>query len=290
MAIAVLTGEQRATIKQRASDTSAWQDEADLERRRRVGAELQKVVAESGILDGAILDSKTFCELIGLQWQIQNLNPLPMPKLLGLYASRVYFGGFEGTPEDLLAIRKEETGEEGMYEGADLKVVTEAVRNMASQSPGIQYGGATTLLRQQGAGPAIVSAFLHLLHPAEYALINGASQAPFVKNGWLGVTTSQRRQAKAVAMERFASVAEASDPVLSTLFRWQIFLEEVREIGAFADYHQADQFIWAIDAEPCPDIETLLKQIMKQVDQEKENTRVRAEAEARARQLIEAMR
>ncbi len=76
------------------------------------------------------------------------------------------------------------------------------------------------------------------METAQHALINGASQAPFVKNGWLGVTTSQRRQAKSVAMERLASVAAASDPVLSTLFRWQIFLEEVGEIGAFADYHQ----------------------------------------------------
>ena len=92
-------------------------------------------------------------------------------------------------------MRKAETGDDGMYEGADLTAVTQALKDMASGSPNDHYRGASSLLAQPGAGPALVSGFLHFLHPERYALVNNASQAPFVKDGWLAVSKSQRTQA-----------------------------------------------------------------------------------------------
>jgi hypothetical protein len=88
--------------------------------------------------------------LVDLQWQIQNLNQMQMPRLLGLYHYKVHFRGFEGTREDLLAIREAETGEAAMYEGADLATVSKAIRLMASDSRENQYRGTRTLLDEPG--------------------------------------------------------------------------------------------------------------------------------------------
>jgi hypothetical protein len=76
MAETVLTRKQQEQIRQRAVDVEAWRDEQDLNRRRGIATELRHVMQNSGILSGQTLDHKTLCELLALQWQIQNLNPL----------------------------------------------------------------------------------------------------------------------------------------------------------------------------------------------------------------------
>jgi hypothetical protein len=168
----VLTSKQREEIKQLADDTVSWRDEDDLKRRRSVGREVRNAITRSGLLEGKTIDHRHLCEMVGLQWQIQNLNPMQMPKFLGLYAYKVHFAGFQGTREDLAAQRKKETGDEGFYPGADLAIVSKAVRLIASESQEDQGLGTSMLLSVDGAGQALVSGFLHLLHADKYGLVN----------------------------------------------------------------------------------------------------------------------
>jgi len=284
----ILTPAQQKLIKGRAHDTKTWLDEADLDRRRRISDEIRLTIQNSKILDGDTLDRKTLCRLVSLQWQIQNLNPMQMPRLLGTYHYKVHFRDFSGTREDVLAQVEAETGETAMYEGADLAEVSKALRLISSQSADDHYRGAGAMLEIPGAGLAIVSGFLHLCHPDSYSFINSASTAPFQNDGWLNVTKDQRRLALAHARKRFASVADESDRVISEVFRWQVFLDEVRTICGFADFHMLDQFIYILEGGDRKDPEELLKPVISQLPAETEDTRIRAEAEAKARKLVEA--
>jgi len=284
---AILTDGQREVIKERADDARAWRDDADLARRRHIATEVRETVFRSGILEGKTLDSKTLCELVSLQWQIQNLNAMQMPRLLGLYHYKVHFRDFEGTVDDLRTMREEETGDPAMYEGADLVTVSESLRLIDSDKTDNHYLGAKKLLSEPGAGEALVSGFLHLLHPEKYALINAASTAAFSKNGWLEVTTEQRKEARQSALASYSTVANSQDKVLGQIFRYQVFLHEVLSTCGFADFHVVDQFVWTLEGGDRKDPQSLLEPILKTLGEEKENVRVRAEAEQRARQLIE---
>lgn len=283
----ILTTAQQKLIRARADDTQSWRDEEDLVRRRRISDEVRLTIQSSKILEGATLDHKTFCKLISLQWQVQNLNPMQMPRLIGTYHYKVHFHGFEGTREDLLAEFEAEIGDTGIYEGADLAMVSEALRLVSSHSAEDQYRGAKSLLEVPGAGSAIVSGFLHFCHPDRYALVNAASNGPFLKDGWLSVTQDQRRQALASARQQFDNVANDGDPVLKNVFRWWKFLDEVRTICQFEDFHVVDQFVWTLEGGGQQEPEEVLKSVIEQLPGETENARVRAEAEAKARHLIE---
>jgi uncharacterized protein (DUF2461 family) len=283
--IQILTPKQHSLVKQRAADTDFWRDESDLERRRRVGQELREVVKKSGVLDGKTLEHRQLCEMVGLQWQVQNLNPMQMPKFLGLYAYKVHFGGFPGTREELLAKRKEETGEEEMYPGADLVAVSKALRHMASQSREDQGRGASTLLSIPGAGAALVSGFLHLLHPNMYGLVNTPTKAPFVKDGWLGVTEQQRKSAYEKALASFSNSKELPESDFHELFRWEMFLEEVLQLCKFMDYHELDQFLWTVAAEPEGNADERLEAAVQDIGQD--DLAARVEAEKKARKLVE---
>lgn len=229
---------------------------------------------------------------IDLEWKIQNLNALPLPKFLGLYAYKSHFGGFEGTPEDLLEIRREE-GSEGYYPGADLDAVARAIRLIGSESHEDHFRGAHSLIDFAGAGPGLVSGFLHLLNPETYALVNSASRAPLGSgdDGWLGVTQKQRRQAITKARGLFGEVAKGREQasVIRRVFRWHVLLDEVRQVCGFADFHEVDQFVWTLSgqAKPARDLQPLIAPIVED-PAAKENVRVREEAEGRARALLES--
>lgn|GEM_PF-2405590 len=281
----ILTSKQQEQIKNRALDTASWRDEQSLAGRRRVGLELRKVIDRSGLLQGKTIDHQQICELIGLQWQVQNLNPMQMPKFLGLYAYKVHFSGFQGTQADLAALRKEETGHDGFYPGADLAVVSEAIRLMSSESIKDHVQGAATLLEVDGAGQALVSGFLHLLHPDKYGLVNTPTKAPFIINGWLNVTEQQRRMALKSATIMFSDSEDVSARVFGKLFRWEVFLQEVYVLCKFSDYHELDQFLWMMSTEPEDDDDNRLEIAIAAI--RPEDLAARIDAEKKARQLIE---
>ncbi|MEX1027984.1 MAG: DUF2461 family protein, partial [Candidatus Paceibacterota bacterium] len=283
----ILTAAQATQIRERAEDVTRWRDEADQERRRQIALQLQKVVKDSGVLDGKTLDHRQLSELVGLQWQVQNLNPIQMPNFLGLYAYKVHFAGFQGTVADLAAQREEQTGERGFHEGADLEEVSESIRLMASESREAQGRGAALLFDMKGAGEALVSGFMHLLHPDEYALVNSPTRAPFTKDGWLNVSDRQRREAREKAEASFPSDEQFSGRIMRRLFRWQMFLSEVFELCGFRDYHELDQFLWILATEPASDADDRLKQAVAAADRPNDLA-VRREAEAKARELIES--
>lgn len=283
---AILTPQQQEQITQRAADARQWRDEADLERRRGVSRELRRVVEHGGVLTGETLSARQLCELVALQWQVQNLNPMQMPRLLGLYAYKVHFGGFQGTPEDLSAQRKEETGDPGFYAGADLDVISEAIRLMMADSVADQARGAMKLLGCDGAGPAFVSGFLHFLHPGQYGMVNAVTQSPFTKNGLLPLTLQQRKQARQTARALIGNADEIADEVVDQIFQWEMLLKEVLQICGFDDFHELDQFFWGFMAGPIEGAEERLQPIMAEIMAH--DVAVRVEAEKKARQLIEA--
>ncbi len=281
-----LTEEQRSQIEQRAASVAEWRHEEELERRRRVGREFCSVLDQSGVHQGRTLDPQRFCELIGLLWQVENLNPQQMPKLLGTYRYRVHFADYEGTEEDLVAEYEEVTGG-GIYGGADLATVSESLRLMAGDTRDDHARGTSLLLEVDGAGPALVSGFLHLLHPEQYGIINTPTRKPFVKGGLLDFKQQQRSAAAKQCKEWFSEDGVASPAAVRRVFRWQALLDEMRELCGMDDYFEVDQFLWTLSNEP--DREEVDRRITEAVAAiQEDDYRTRVEGEAVARRLLES--
>lgn len=136
-----------------------------------------------------------------------------------------------------------------------------------------------------GAGQALVSGFLHLLHPDQYGLVNTPTKAPFIKNGWLNLSEQQRRKAREKATASFSNAKEMSTGVFRRLFRWEVFLHEVYDLCGFTDYHELDQFLWMLSTEPADDADDRLEKAVAAI--RPEDLTVRIEAETKARALID---
>ncbi|PAY16684.1 hypothetical protein CKO51_25695 [Rhodopirellula sp. SM50] len=207
-----------------------------------------------------------------------------MPKLLGSLAYKTHFANFQGTKEDLKAEMSGESGVKHFYEGADMDVCSEAIRLIASDSVDDQGRGASLMFHLDGAGSAITSGFLHLLHPGHYGLVNSPTRAPFQNDGLLNVSSAQRKTARDRAATWFSETVDLSSDTLGKVFRWEALLREVFEICGFEDYPTLDQFLWTLSTEPAPDSDDRLRKAVSEI--ELENTQIRRAAETKARHLI----
>ncbi|WP_158264973.1 DUF2461 family protein [Blastopirellula marina] len=211
-----------------------------------------------------------------------------MPRLLGSFHYKVHFGGFEGSVGDLRAKLESEKGSSDLYEGADLTAVSEALRGIYAASAAEQYHGAKIMLDVPGAGVAIVSGLMQLCHPTKYAIINKASLAPFGKTGRLSLSSQQRTAALEEARSRLRDIADPKDRVLGEIFRWQELMAEVLQVCELADFHVLDQFIWTMEGGEYLNPAERMRPILDMLPAEEENVKVRADAEKKARSLIES--
>lgn len=287
MAIDVLNASQRLRIKEMLDGSPAWRDDADLERRRAISDELRHRIGAIGLSAGKDVTHRLLSELISLQWKIQNLNPIQMQRFLGAYAYKVHFGGYAGSPEDFARQQKKEKGTTDFHEGCDLAKVSVALRFMASQSSQDQWEGASILLKENGAGPALVSGFLHLLHPNDYGLINSPTIAPFEPNGLFELSDEQRKYAKELARKRHAELGSEriSNDAIDGIFRWQLLLSEVRESSGLIDFHELDQFLWARTSAPEENIDEKLRAAVQLI--QPDWIEIRRNAAIKARALIQ---
>ena len=283
----ILTAEQQELLKTKAAATENWSDAEDLQLRNRISAETWRVIEDAGLPTGKNIDHKRFCELVGLLWKVQNLNPMQMPKLLGLYHYKVYFSDYMGTEADLAAERMKETGSPEFYPGPDLAELSEALRLLAADS-NVEHGrGATQFYKIPGAGQALISGFLCLLHPDRYGIVNQPTKSPFDQDGLLAVSTEQRKAAHDRAKASFPNASDMSHDALYRIFRWEVFLQEASQITGITDFLELDLILWSLSVEsPTEESEARLQAALEVINPKDIETRQKAEQEAR--NLIEA--
>jgi hypothetical protein len=63
--------------------------------RMDVSRRARELFAEARLLEGGALTREQLARLIALEWEIQNLQALVLPQLLGTYHYYRYFKGFE---------------------------------------------------------------------------------------------------------------------------------------------------------------------------------------------------
>ena len=95
----VLTEKQAELLRQQAELISNWRDDDDLKYRENVALQMADAFHRLGIPQGNRVDSRSLCELIALQRQVQDLDPIPLRRFLGAYNYKVHFGGYKGTRE-----------------------------------------------------------------------------------------------------------------------------------------------------------------------------------------------
>lgn len=283
----IFTEDQANLLRARCGERGGWRMDERIEQRRRVAKEFQEIVGQSGVREGREITKENLARLINLQWRVQNLNAIQIPSLLGLYAYKVYCGDFRGSRKDLEEIRFSQSGTREMHEGAPIDEVSKALADMATEDLSRQSRGAALLLEQPGAGRAIVSGFLHLLHPDRYGIVNRASTAVFEARGKLPLSKEQRRRAESLARDRAGGFAESLARVVREILRWQVAFDDVRWTCGLSDFHEVDQLLWDMGSkEKVQNPEALVQHVLATADED--NAKIRRKAESKARSLIES--
>ena len=172
MTLEIFTESQAKKIRDRVASLGDWKHVPNLERRKSVSSELKRMLDELDVANGGVVDRKSFCEMVGLQWKIQNLNPMSMPELLGSYHYKTYFGGFQGTEEEFKNLKEKKSGSRETYPGADLGIVSNGLKLMLIANHDDRAKGTELLKTIKKSGQALASGFLYLLYPDQFGIIN----------------------------------------------------------------------------------------------------------------------
>ncbi len=225
--------------------------DSEIGRRRDVSAKMQAIIRRAGLLEGHDLSHDDLAGLIKSQWEIQNLSPITLPRLLGTYHYYRHFKGFEGSPEEFARHMAKQRADwpEGStgYEGADLLRFSADLRAVLS-SEGARFGEAFQRLREaQGVGVAFATGLLALWRPERFGLVNGGSKAPFEKEGNLLISKEQKKRMRERARERFGLIGLKIGHRVMRPLGWMTLFEEIRRTCGFEDFLEVDWLLWRVN-------------------------------------------
>ena len=282
---AIFTDSQVKKILERVASIGEWKHVPNLERRKSVSKELKQKLSDLDVANDETVDRKSFCEMVGLQWKIQNLSPFSMPELLGSYHYKKHFGGFEGTEEEFVNLQEKETGSRDIYPGADLKVVSTGLRLMLSNKHDDRAKGVELLKTIRKSGDALASGFLYLIYPNQFGIVNAPTREAFLAKGWIGVTGEQRKAATSLAKSRLSNADLVSNDTFNALLKWFEIFREVKEICQLPDYHEVDQLLWYLSSGEESKDKVDFAELMSEASTA--NLEVRVKSEKKARGIIE---
>lgn len=296
-----LTDAQRQLLHQEADRIRSDDGfAAELERRRQLSQKFRAFIERVGVLRGTSLDEGSLAELIRLIWEIQHLNPVVLPRLMGSYEYYKHFKDFQGSRDDFLAhMRVKRPGFTGGYEGADLDSFSQALRGMLAAEDDAQLAKAfAAFTKQPGVQRAFGTGALMLYAPDRYPLVNGGAVAPFKQPGPLQLSKAKQKELRD---EVRPSIGRWSGRTLMT-FGWIQFLRTLKEALGCEDFLELDRILWEltgklvkaakgkapVEGAPAPggpdpvDLDSLLDNVSQ------ETLAAREAAEREARELIES--
>ena len=234
---------------ERLGGEAAWAPE--IERRRAVAAKYQALVESSEILRGGELSRDQLAEMVLCVREIQKLNRIVLPQILGTYTWYRYFKGFEGSREAFAAHMADKRADwaEGSfgYEGLDMAALS---RDLAAAfaAPKGELGPAyARLIEYSGVGRGLATAFLLLWEPRRHAVINALPPGLFrAKRGPLTIDKGTRDRVRAQARREYGLEGRSHTTSVANTFAWTILLGEVRDVCGFEDFLEVDLLLGRI--------------------------------------------
>ena len=150
--------------------------EADYERRTAAAKEFKDLLERTKFLSGGNFSAMDLCESIAIQKKIHNINAMVLPRFLGNYNCKVYYGYFKGTEQEFIEQHPELKGGSG-YKGADPIQFSRDLRALFTSTGNDFKKAFDAVLSYNGVGVAIASGYLHLFDPSKFPLINYAAKA-----------------------------------------------------------------------------------------------------------------
>ncbi|MFW6031354.1 MAG: DUF2461 family protein [Myxococcota bacterium] len=296
-----LTDAQQQLLHQEADRIRSNAEFApEIQRRHQLSRKFRAFIERVGLLQGKSLDKESLAELIRLLWEIQQLNPVVLPRLMGSYEYYKHFKDFQGSRDDFVAhMRVKRSGFTGGYEGADLDSFSQALRTLLAAEDDAQLAKAyVAFAKQPGVQRAFGTGALMLYAPDRYPLVNGGAIAPFRQPGPLQLSKARRKELRDDVRPRIGNWPSAT---LMT-FGWIQFLRKVKDELGCEDFLELDRILWELagklakvakgnaTAEPVPaadgadpvDLDSLLDTVSQ------ETIAAREAAEREARELIES--
>jgi uncharacterized protein (DUF2461 family) len=251
--VAFLTESQQAYLREQAQAFLRAPDwTAEIERRHDASRRFRAEVEASGVLDGRVLERRTLARLVEIVREIQNLNPIVLPQLLGTHTYYQHFRGFEGDAEAFAAYmakrRRDWTPGSAGYPGADIAAVSSDLARCLSPGSDADFGPALhRLIGHPGLGRALASGLILLWNPMEMAMVNNAATGPFKgRTGLLTLGKTRLGQLREEARERFGLPRASEYTQTARTLGWTLLFEEARDVCEFRDFFELDQLLWRL--------------------------------------------
>jgi hypothetical protein len=226
----------------------------EIDSRRRVAAKYRMLVEATGIRGGGELSRDQLAEMVLCVREIQKLNRIVLPQILGTFTYYRYFKGFDGSREDFSAhmAQKRSDWPEGSlgYDGLDTAALSRDL-SVAFAAPKAKLGPAyARLLEYPGVGRGLATAFLLLWDPRRHAVINALPPGLFrAKRGPLTIGKGMRDRVRAQARREYGLEGPSYKTSVANTFAWTILLGEIREVCGFEDFLEVDLLLRRITNE-----------------------------------------
>ncbi len=247
----VLTSDQQAYLREQAETYAAGDEwEGEMVRRGETSALFRKEVADSGLMEGKALTSRGLARFVEIAWQIQNLNAMVIPQLIGTYTYYRHFKDFSGPPADfsehMQKLKNWEPGKLG-YPGADPGEVGKDLAALLAADDDELGLALQKIDRHAGMGRGLASGLLLLWDPSRHALVNSAAVGPFKQvGGKLRLGNPERAELRELARSRFGLPAGSEYTKTARILGWAHLFDMVRSVCGFDHFFEVDWLLWRI--------------------------------------------
>ena len=270
----MILADSQLSILKSSFDRSRAKTGVDAEHQRRLGVsrELHEFLARTNVLHGGVLARQDLADLIRILRQIQNLQVIMFPRLLGTYHFYVQFKDFKGDEKDFAKFMNEnrpdwEEGDVG-YPGADLADLSRDLRLFLTAQGNALLDAYESITTYPGLGRGFATGLLQLHDPNRFPLVNGASIAPFRKGGACRLSSAQGRTAYEVGCRVLGTSGTAALGPTRNLVKWIGLFSEIKRKLNVEDFLVLDYFFWHMKGNTGPASPVGTGETPSKVDQE----------------------
>lgn len=253
--MSVLTPEQSKYIAEQAERIKAEPGfQKEIDRRIGIAEQFRIFIEESGVLTGGTMTAEQLAKLVELEAEIQNLNPIVLPQLVGSYTYYRHFKGFPGSPEEFaahMAARNPnwEPGSTG-YPGTDLAKWSRDLRRLLTCPEGELGTAVRSVYEHPGAGRAFVTGLLILWKHEKFGLVNNASVGRFRTKGEITyIHPKARIELRNTAIEVYGIPGTKEFHEIRRAMGWMELMSEIRNVGEFSSMLGVDWMMWRLSIE-----------------------------------------
>jgi 5-methylcytosine-specific restriction enzyme B len=218
--------------------------EEEVNRRDLAAQELQKLIQHTNLLNGGTWTIEDLANSVKIQKKIHNINPIILPKFIGNYNYNVNFKGYAGSEKEFIDDHPELEGSSG-HPPIDIEAFSRDLRNLLTSSGTEFIQAYHAALDFLGAGIAIISGYLYMYRPEEFALVNGASIGGF-ESVFGKLKTKEINHYYGLECNSRDISIEKPDATVKRYMAYTYLFRQLTEFEEIKNFHFVDSLLWTI--------------------------------------------